>query len=276
MITTNFLRDDVDFHKTFTPQEQYISKILELAKELYSGNKEEISKITGIPTGKTSGKVIPHIRYAKYFGLIDYVKEKTNFSLSLTPLGKIVFEEDKYLFEKNIKLMCHYNIADKTDGAPIWVFLYHALPFRFDEEISFEMVDKRKEDFFGRSDVKLDVVRKAYSDEFMRCTSLMTFDKGLVFVSQIAESQYNAVYAYLLLNTWEKYLPKEKEITVNKLIEDLAWGKRLGFQDDEMMLVLDELADEGYISLNKQLYPCTVIKMEESENLLNDLYRNLL
>ena len=64
-----FSYDSVNFHKTFAPQDSYISKILELAEQGYSGNKEEISDITGIPTGKTSGKVIPHILYSKYMGI---------------------------------------------------------------------------------------------------------------------------------------------------------------------------------------------------------------
>ena len=48
--------DTVNFHKTFAPQDSYLSKILELASAAYSGTKEDISEVTGIPTGKTSGK----------------------------------------------------------------------------------------------------------------------------------------------------------------------------------------------------------------------------
>lgn len=52
------------------------SKIMELAKDNYSGSKEEISEKTGIPTGKTSGKVVPHILYAQYMGLTTYTLTK--------------------------------------------------------------------------------------------------------------------------------------------------------------------------------------------------------
>ena len=47
---------------------------MKLAQTDYSGTKEEISCLTGIPTGKTSGKVIPHTRYAAYMGFIEYQK----------------------------------------------------------------------------------------------------------------------------------------------------------------------------------------------------------
>ena len=42
--------DDVEFHKSFQPQDSYIAKIMEAAGDGYSGTKEEISSLTGIPT----------------------------------------------------------------------------------------------------------------------------------------------------------------------------------------------------------------------------------
>ena len=47
------------FHETFQP-------------EGCVGDKYKISELTGIPTGQKKGKVEPHIRYAKYMGLLDY------------------------------------------------------------------------------------------------------------------------------------------------------------------------------------------------------------
>ena len=44
MNETTFSYDSVNFHKTFSPQDSYIAKILELAKAGYTGSKEEISE----------------------------------------------------------------------------------------------------------------------------------------------------------------------------------------------------------------------------------------
>jgi len=46
----------LEFHETFKPEAPYISKILKLASENYSGTKYEISGISGIPTGEKKGK----------------------------------------------------------------------------------------------------------------------------------------------------------------------------------------------------------------------------
>ena len=124
MSETKYSYDAVNFHKTFAPQDSYLSKILELASEQYIGTKEDISEVTGIPTGKTSGKVVPHILYAYYMGLIYYKFERGGYTLSLTPLGKLVRENDKYLFEDITKMICHYSLCDEYTGANIWSFVY--------------------------------------------------------------------------------------------------------------------------------------------------------
>lgn len=82
MNETTFSYDSVNFHKTFSPQDSYITKILELAKENFIGSKEEISEETGIPTGKTSGKVVPHILYTQYMGLTTHTLSRVSIHLN--------------------------------------------------------------------------------------------------------------------------------------------------------------------------------------------------
>lgn len=151
------------------------------------------------------------------------------------------------------------------EGALIWQFMYNGFPFRVDEEISLDMIDRKAEEIFSRK-IKLDVIRKTYTDEFMSSTGLIDYVDTVVFNSKLHENQYNAIYGYFLLNSWEKYLPNETEITIGCLSENLAWSNRLGFDDEEIMNVLDDLSDEGYIKVNKQLHPCTIIKTEISNN----------
>ena len=67
---------NINFHKTFKAEGQYISSILEIADGKTWFTTREISEMTGIPQGKSSGKVEPHINYAEYMGLIKSEKEK--------------------------------------------------------------------------------------------------------------------------------------------------------------------------------------------------------
>ena len=63
---------------------------------------------------------------------------------------------------------------------------------------------------------------------------------------------------------------------MTQLTDVLRWNRRFGFDETETMNALDELAADGIISLNKQLHPCTIIRMEESENVLGRLYDTLI
>ena len=191
---TGFSWDDIEFHKTFQPQDTYITRILELAARGYSGTKEEISSVTGIPTGKTSGKVVPHIRYAAFMGLVNYEKDGGKFTLSLSGLGEVVYREDKYLYEKITKLICHFNICDKENGAPIWAFLYNQLPNKLDDDIGNSFISLKANDFFGRA-VEFSVVKKAYTEGFWQNSGIMEWNDALHINSQLFADDCKYMYA---------------------------------------------------------------------------------
>lgn len=274
MNETTFSYDSVNFHKTFSPQDSYIVKILELAKAGYTGSKEEISEETGIPTGKTSGKVVPHILYSQYMGLTTHTLSKGKYTLKLTELGKTVLENDKYLFEDISRLICHYNICDADKGAYLWSFIYNGLPIMLDENISEEAMKKKYNDFFM---VKTDLgaLRKSYSDDgFFALLDLLDFSEGIRINSSYFKDERMYVYAYTLFNSWDMNYPETQEITVDQII-DMKWNKRFGFDEDEMLFALEQMEGKQLIRLNKQLVPYTVIRSADTANVLPHLYELL-
>ena len=60
--------ENFNFHQTFQPEPEYISSILNLARDEEVLTVKEISTVTGIPTGESSGKVEPKILYASSGG----------------------------------------------------------------------------------------------------------------------------------------------------------------------------------------------------------------
>lgn len=267
-----FSYDSINFHKTFAPQDSYVSKILELAEQGYSGTKEEISEITGIPTGKTSGKVVPHILYSHYMGLISYELEKGRYSLSLTKLGKVIYNEDKYLFEDISKLLCHYNICDAKDGAYIWSFVYQQLPIMLNEDISDDLLKRKYKDYF-LLDVDYRPMKKSYSEDgFWSVFNIMDFSEGLRLNSTYYNDIMLYVYAYTLLSSWDKMFSDKQEITIDEIILNMKWNKRFGFDDDETMYALEKMEEANILYLNKQLVPITVIRTVDTTSLIPHLY----
>ncbi len=60
----------LNFHETFAPEREHLGRLLRLADHMPFLTKEEVFAETGIPTGASSGKVVPHIKYAEYMGLV--------------------------------------------------------------------------------------------------------------------------------------------------------------------------------------------------------------
>ena len=263
--------DSVNFHKTFSPQDSYLAKILELAVNGYSGTKEDISAVTGIPTGKTSGKVVPHILYAYYMGMIKYRLNKGIYSLNVTPLGRIVYDNDKYLFEDISKLICHYHICEPHYGAYIWSFIYTHLPLMLDETISDEALKKKYNEYFDLN-VDISPLKNTYSDGFLSVLNLLDFSEGLKINSSYYRDNMLYVYAYLLLTSWEKLFPNAQEITFDQISNELKWNKILGFDDEEMLFTLEQLENEGIVQLNKQLVPYTAVRLTDSSDSMLKLY----
>ena len=70
--------------------------------------------------------------------------------------------------------------------------------------------------------------------------------------------------------------PNKSEITLIELIEELSFGKIFGLSDESIGEVLDELSDEDVITINRQLFPATIIKTAEIEEIIPRLYSRLL
>ena len=130
------MANNLFFHETFQPEIPYISKILQLAIENESGDKLRISELTGIPTGDRKGKVEPHIKYARYMGLINYVCNYGVYNLSATRLGKEIWVQDKYLHESITQWLLHYCISRENVGAPQWNFLVRKVNCGFNTPLS--------------------------------------------------------------------------------------------------------------------------------------------
>ena len=264
------------FHESFAPQTIYLSEILKLASENYCGNKFEISNLTGIPTGETSGKVEPHIRYLSYMGLIEYECNIGKYSLRLTELGNVVFREDKYLMHDITKLLMHYNLTRRIKGAPQWSFLFREYPYDFNTNILFNKINENGKILYGK-EIYLGPIKTVYSGGDFTDISPIEFDgKDIIFKSMYMNYECNNLYAYTLLKDIEENNLNNCEIILDKILEDIKWQKGFGFDYNTTIEVLDELSYMGIIKLNKQLNPMTIIVNKKSSDVLNELYDNLI
>ncbi|MFR2887298.1 DUF4007 family protein [Clostridium butyricum] len=265
-----------DFHQTFQPQRIYIANILELAYSNYQGTKEDISKISGIPTGKFSGKVIPHIKYACYMGLINYSLNKSIYTLSATEVGKKVYENDKSLSLNITKLICHYNMCDFKDGAPQWSYLFKVFKTQEISEFKIKTLNEVASHDIQKN-VDFAIISKVYSskqneDNILNGIGLKEQNKTFYFAKVEYRFEYIYVYAYSLLHIWEEYRADSNQITIGMLINELKWNNIFGISQEDALDIIDELEELGIIKVNKQMDPVLIQRLNSCKNMIDKLY----
>ena len=273
--------NQLDFHETFQPETDYISGITRLASEEFCGTKFEISEMSGIPTGKQKGKVEPHIKYAKFMGLIDFGYENGIYSLKLTETGEEVIREDPYLHEELSRLICHYGITRREVGAPQWEFLIHNAHPGFETTISQERLYSLATTWCdvtpdNMSKKVFTVVKASYNKGIFAKTGLIDWKKELRFNVRSFHPELIFVYAYALSDSWDRTFKGKREITEPELRGELGLDRIFGFDEDGFCTMIDSLAFEGVITLNRQLFPATIIRTSDTESIVKRLYSRLL
>ncbi len=124
---TKAIRLPINFHQTFIPERQYIASLLRFVAAGQRGTDQNISEQTGIPVGKSSGKVPAIISYCSGMGLIkiqkidDYRKKAFEF----TPFGRAVLLEDSDLSEELTQWIAHLHLCRQNGGAEIWYLSFN-------------------------------------------------------------------------------------------------------------------------------------------------------
>lgn len=272
-------RSQLKFHETFQPEWPYIAKLLELAEKNYCGSKFDISDITGIPTGKQKGKVEPHIKYAQFMDLIRYEIKRGVYKLFPTSLGQEILVQDRYLHEKVTHWLCHYGISRVDVGAPQWSYIVNCGHSGYGQGNSSEWHLAKANRMFG-TDIPFEemfgVVKRSYTEGCFSDLNYLKWESEFKYVEHNENQELLFVYAYVLFDSWQKRLPERNEITLLDLEKELNFGKIFNLSDGQVDCILMMLCDEGLLTINRQLYPLTMIRTAGIEDIIPRLYDNLL
>lgn len=266
----------LNFHQTFRPEKQYIAAILELAGDATVRNVKEISSLTGIPNGESSGKVEPHIIYACCMGLISYEKVNGGYRLERTMLGETIYAEDPGLQENLTILMCHCMMQCENDGAPLWSTIIKKIMPLYRTGIKKDMLLKELvAPFDGKATTKNIAPFFGSYNSFFDSLGLLVEEGDSLKIECL---QYNKefIYAYAIafLTYWNEMYPSQDEITSVQM-DELHFGEVFGWDMQSEYAVLEHLSDKGIIRMNRQLMPYTILKLVEVEALYCRLFSEL-
>jgi len=270
-------KSNINFHQTFRPEVQYISSILSAADDITEMTVKEISSATGIPNGASSGKVMPHISYAEFMGLVSSEKKDGKISLMRTDLGQLVYNEDPGLQENLTLLLCHAMMLRKNEGAEMWYSSFREIFPLYDTKINKELLIK---ELNFRYDNKVSVKNLApfitsYEDMFSSLELLSVSNDDIEFGTILYDKDYLYLYAYILYSYWDEVVPNQNEISSDEL-ETICFRQSFGWNLKEEYDVLEKLSDKGVIRLNRQLMPYTILRLVDKSDLLDKLYSELI
>ena len=266
---------NLNFHQTFPPDEVMLSHLLTADIFDIPLTKEEISIDTGIPTGKSSGKVEPHIEYASYMGLVDDSFKEGKHTLHLTELGTLVKREDPGFSEDVTRILCHFRLSSPLGGAPLWATVISELLPQKPRGLSLSaLMDALKKE--TSANINMGPFFSSYEDTLFaplklieRCNDVIKLNKHTV------NQELIYVYAYALFREWEHSYPGQDEL-VGSEIESFFMPGAVGWKQPDLYLVMEQMQDKRLLSFNRQLTPYTVTKKCFSEQIIPRLYSELL
>ncbi|NLO44844.1 MAG: DUF4007 family protein [Candidatus Cloacimonetes bacterium] len=248
-----------NFHSSFKAERQYINALLKFVAEGSIGDIHMISRRTGIPTGESTGKVLPTIDYCSAMGLIEAKRDKEGvIKADLTDFGRVVLKEDPYLLTEISQWVCHLNLCNIYSGADVWhnVFWaeYHSIGDRFSREDLEEMLQHK----YGKSNRSLiGPMITMYQDHssFKTCGALTTNNNLLERKHAPIENEMIRMYGAWMIDGIERYFPNENQISTSDLDKHIGWLSITGWHGKEMVEVLDMMEIKGIFKVDRHMMP---------------------
>lgn len=258
--------------KLFALERDNISKILAFASENLSGDRHIIAEETGIGIGinASDGKVQPTIQYAVYSGLLTDESSEIKNNVSLSEVGKIIFERDARLKSAVTQWVMHYFLSRTENEALIWSFFVHEFLAHFTEFDSNTLEEKLKEKFSALSDrnnrenrriltacytdggalSKISLIESFERDKYVRGAS--DFSKEKPYPAHLA--------AYILAEIWEAKHADKSMIATQVLQDGGHLATTLNLAGNDLQNCLDEMSAVGVVEQMREAPPFQVVR----------------
>lgn len=267
------------FHETFFPDRRHLAALLRLAGENYVGTIDAISAKTGIPTGKSSGKVAPHLKYAHAMGLIASPTSTDNAcTVRLAPLGELLIAEDPLLHESLTQMILHLMLSRPIGGASAWHVLFGRSRLALGRTNSQEAAVAFLMQELGNSSALPGPLFSTYREEasLARTGALVvekdTFSRGALPTSD----EYYWAYAYCWLLYWEQCAPGLQQVPLSELEARCGFVEVSGWSDQQFENFLAWTVEQGVTRVDRQTGTPLIMKTKRSDELIAHIYSNLL
>jgi hypothetical protein len=282
----------LNFPQSFLPDRNLLARLLPFASASGSGDKLHIGTATGIPTGKSSGKVEPMIHYARGMGLIHAEYCKGQWQLKLTSLGHVITREDPYLSETITLWLLHLLLCRRstptepaTGVADAWFSLFAEGSLRLGnrfEQASFLSYLKERHGTKGYLRSLSGLVLRSYLEPVcfgpINAMSVETLDGKTQYLRKVAptESSYFPAYSAYLFIVWDTLFPDYNQIAIDDLFLKSRYLSILNWDRMKMTRWLDWMADQGLLQLDRQTGNTLALRLCDTEMVIAGIFNELV
>ena len=270
-----------NFHKTFMPERRYMNEMLRFAAAGKSGDYQVIAQETGIPMGKSTGKVPAILDYCRGMGMlaIDEENRSSVKSPELTPFGRIVLLEDPLVSERITQLIAHFNLCSLDNGADAWYHVFfrgrYTLGMRFGRE---QLNDYLADIYRVPNKNLIGPMIRMYQDDasFLRAGILSETGNEIERLSAPLMREYSNAFAAWILSLMERFFPKSNQITITEFEKICGWQSISGWSDAQVSEILSFLEAKSAIGVDRQMRPWIIRKHGNSEAWWLRIYEDLI
>jgi len=271
----------LSFHRTFVPERRYITALLDFAANEGAGTVQDISAQTGIPTGKSSGKVPAILDYCYAMGLLgrgSYARGSEK-APRLTPFGRVVWLEDRHLAEGVTQWLAHFHMCRPDVGADAWHHVFAIGRGALGLEFTAEEFEAYLANIYGPKNRSLagPMVRMYEEPAAFRAAGVLRSGPHGIErrVAPVLEEFGNGYTAWLL-KLLETHFPDERQTTVDDLNAASHWQSIAGWSPRQADLVLSMAQAKEAVDVDRQMRPWVISRRGLSENCWHRLYEDLV
>lgn len=282
----------LNFPQSFLPERRLLAQLLPFAATNGSGDKVEIGRHTGIPTGNSTGKVEPIIHYAVGMGIVTAVKIAGGWQLGLTALGHIILDEDPFLSERQTLWLMHLMLCrclasdSSTSGvAAPWFALFAAGGFRLGKQFRHQdFVDFLVERHGGAGYLKslAGIVLRSYLED--SCLGSIGVLQEIAFNDEKflqrrpapMDRSFFPVYAAFVYLIWDELFCTESQVLLDSFASHSRCFEVLEWDEAMIACWLDWMSDTGLLQIDRYTGAPILLRLKSTTQVISNIYSELI
>lgn len=256
----------VNFHQTFIPERRLIAALLNYSFKGKQGTIKEMSEETGIPMGKSSGKMPAILDYCRGMGLIEVLEERKGIKQPiLTQFGVIVQAEDRFMGEEIVQWIAHMNLCRGDIGAKTWHEIFAKSGAILGPSFSKIQMEDYLINTCGPGKDRIGPMITTYLDDAaLKRAGCLYSNKGLLCRKKAPILRSYAIpYSLHLLSLLETNFPDQGQVTVTDFSNKTHWFDICLWDENDVREAFAILEECGFISIDRQMEPWIIEKRRE-------------